>query len=334
MSATITLHADLFYADSEWPSICPSRASRTYLGHVAPLLLNSITEADDRVRRSEAIHNALSSCTGPFEPCDSPEYGPGDSQFATPSSTPNPELDDISMAPPPTTNPAFNSTTVLLSQATANLVSHEAKSRREKRKAHSRGHRKEVHDLKITAKGPVNRKTRSNTSKKHAGFGKVVKVANFRVANLSIAPGGDIGRHRPAEKTLPSLASLMARPGFQYIPNDGLSSLGVVDPDGTLVAGIFPGPTSRDPNTPLWGSVIDEMSGLMERLRSEEDISFLKGETHHRRGDYTVVSSGITHGNGRKAPGNLRERHPTIVQELKDNGAVRRIIGHQDGVSI
>lgn len=249
---------------------------------VVSLLLNSIKEADDRVKRSEMISNVPSSCTRPFEPCDSPEYGLGDSQFATPLSTPAPEFDNIFTAPPPTTNPAFNFTTVLLSQATTNLVSHEAKSRREKRKAHYRGHRKEVHDLKITAKGPTNRKTRSKTSMKHASFDKVVKVNNFRVANLSIAPGGDIGRHRPAEKTLPSLASLMARPGFQYIPNNGLcvsfcpffvvlsltalarSSLGVVDPDGILVVGIFPGPTSHDPNTPSWGSVINEMSGLME----------------------------------------------------------------------
>lgn len=81
------------------------------------------------------------------------------------------------------------------------------------------------------------------------------------------------------------------------------SSIGVIDPDGTLVAGIFPGPASRDPNSPSWGGVIDEMSSLMEQLRTEEDVSFLKGETHHRRGDYTVVSSGITHGNGRKVRG-------------------------------
>lgn len=39
---------------------------------------------------------------------------------------------------------------------------------------------------------------------------------------------------------------------------------------------------------------------LMESLRSEERVAFLNGETKHRRGGYTFVSAGPTHGNGRK----------------------------------
>lgn len=91
------------------------------------------------------------------------------------------------------------------------------------------------------------------------------------------------------------------------------TSLGVVDPDGTLLAGIFTGPAPRNASSPSWDTAIEDMSSLMERLRREEDVSFLRGETHHRRGNYTLVSSGITHGNGRK----VRHSVPTFRTTLQ-----------------
>lgn len=194
----------------------PERFVHTALT-LAPLLLDNLKLSDDRARRTEAIYDALS----PLAPLsfESPEFGPGDSHIHTPSLTP--AAGHVANAAGLPSHPASSSTKALLFQTSARLMKHEVTSRRDKLKAKYNRYRKESYDLKKMDKGSVNRKIKSQTSKKNSGYEKVITLTDFKIADISIAPGGDIGRHRPAGKTLPTLASLMARPGWRYIPNDG-----------------------------------------------------------------------------------------------------------------
>lgn len=74
--------------------------------------------------------------------------------------------------------------------------------------------------------------------------------------------------------------------------------------------------------------MISEAAALMESLRSEERVRFLNGETKHRRGGYTFVSTGPTHGNGRT----VRFLFPLIFCPIsEDNVETRKSKGTPSG---
>lgn len=78
------------------------------------------------------------------------------------------------------------------------------------------------------AKNPLfNRQTRRGTSKKHASINKKVIAEGFKVEGSNLARASDIGRHRPADKKVPTVEEVMADSDFKYEEHDGLYVISV-----------------------------------------------------------------------------------------------------------
>ncbi len=62
--------------------------------------------------------------------------------------------------------------------------------------------------------------------------------------------------------------------------------------------------------------------------RAEKLLSLNVAHTHHRRGEYGFVSTGISFGGGQTRPGNLRNtmNNESVMEELFSNWAVQRVV--------
>ncbi|KAK6996785.1 hypothetical protein R3P38DRAFT_2565380, partial [Favolaschia claudopus] len=101
---------------------------------------------------------------------------------------------------------------------------------------------------------------------------------------------------------LPELLGVL---GMREIEWDGESSRPLVDRERRVV-GVLGG----RPRGSEYLGLTREAADVLEQTRNQG--SFQANQQTGRRGDFTAVTSGISYGNGRQAPGNLRLR-PTLL---------------------
>ncbi|TFK70510.1 hypothetical protein BDN72DRAFT_766374, partial [Pluteus cervinus] len=87
------------------------------------------------------------------------------------------------------------------------------------------------------------------------------------------------------------------------------------------------------PKDPAWGEVATGAAELCTGIRERgEDLGLFQDEhTSHRRGDFTALSIGVSHGGGQTRPSNLF--HPTkrreLLKTLLEDKSIQRIAGFQ-----
>lgn len=176
--------------------------------NISPLLLKSIRK-EDRVDLGE-----------PTSIPPSPEFSP--SVVSTPAPpSPSSPADSTVRDPSLDICSSPSSTSFLLDAVSAHLAQLQPLSRRERRKAETQQRKKKA-KLAEQIKNPLfDRKTRHGTSNKYSKIGKKVVVKGFKIEGSNLARASDIGRHRPADKEVPTLEEVMADPDFKYEKYDG-----------------------------------------------------------------------------------------------------------------
>ncbi|KAJ6457576.1 hypothetical protein DFH09DRAFT_1254380 [Mycena vulgaris] len=87
------------------------------------------------------------------------------------------------------------------------------------------------------------------------------------------------------------------------------------------------------PEDPDWANVVRDAVKAMNQARraGRKSGAFRRKDTSHRRGDYAVLSTGVSFGGGQKRPGNLvnSPKRQKIINYLLRNKSLRRLAGFQ-----
>ncbi|PBK92269.1 hypothetical protein ARMGADRAFT_1081048 [Armillaria gallica] len=112
--------------------------------------------------------------------------------------------------------------------------------------------------------------------------------------------------------------------GFDELEWDGYDPLPVVDVQRRVIAYLAGQP--RDNFIP----VRNEILHLFEH--AQQECMFTEKYTNTRRGIFAFLTCGISFGGGQVRPGNLRAspRHQTVIDEIRGNWAIGRLVGFID----
>lgn len=150
----------------------------------------------------------------------SPEFSPSLVSSPAPPSPSSP-ADHTDHDPPSGTYSLRSSTSGLLDAVSARLTELQPPSRRARRKAGTKERKKKAEIVKQTKNPLFNGQARRGTSKKYSSINKTVIAKGFKIEGSNLAGASDIGRHRPADKEVPTLEEVMADPEFKYEVHDG-----------------------------------------------------------------------------------------------------------------
>ncbi|PPR04543.1 hypothetical protein CVT26_002510 [Gymnopilus dilepis] len=108
---------------------------------------------------------------------------------------------------------------------------------------------------------------------------------------------------------------------------DGRTPMLVVDRDGRIIA-ILAG----RPEDPTWNEVQREAAQLLEEARCACRVP--KKSQHHRRGAFTTLRCGFSHGGGQTSPQNLlnSKTNARVIDRLNNSTPMRRIAGFGSSV--
>ncbi|KAJ7181980.1 hypothetical protein C8R46DRAFT_1027784 [Mycena filopes] len=105
----------------------------------------------------------------------------------------------------------------------------------------------------------------------------------------------------------------------------------ILDRHGRIIA-VFAG----TPDDPEWPGVVSRAVAAMERARKDGFRlgAFDAADDTHRRGFFTTLTGGVSHGGGQLRPGNLAmpKIRRQIFDELRGNKDVQRMAGFQSSV--
>ncbi|PPR00627.1 hypothetical protein CVT26_012211 [Gymnopilus dilepis] len=108
---------------------------------------------------------------------------------------------------------------------------------------------------------------------------------------------------------------------------DGIQPLIVADRDGRVIA-ILAG----RPDDPSWEAVQREAAELLEEARKTCTVP--QKSQHHRRGAFTTLRCGFSHGGGQTSPQNLfnGKTNARVIKKLNDSKPIQRIAGFGSSV--
>ncbi|KAJ6470721.1 hypothetical protein DFH09DRAFT_954632, partial [Mycena vulgaris] len=102
----------------------------------------------------------------------------------------------------------------------------------------------------------------------------------------------------------------------------------ILDIHGRIIAILLGRPEDSD-----WDNVVRDAVKAMNRARraGRKSGAFRRKDTSHRRGNYAVLSTGVSFGGGQKRPGNLvnSPKRQKIINYLLRNKSLRRLAGFQ-----
>ncbi|KAI0038468.1 hypothetical protein FA95DRAFT_1467669, partial [Auriscalpium vulgare] len=109
----------------------------------------------------------------------------------------------------------------------------------------------------------------------------------------------------------------------------------ILDAEERIVAVLVGRPVERTERTPesRWEASAERAAKLFEDVRASDSKVF-PPPTAHRRGVYTCLAVGVSHGGGSKAPHNYSRGSPAraaLVQRLLDDPDVQRLAGFACG---
>ncbi|CAK5284023.1 unnamed protein product [Mycena citricolor] len=119
--------------------------------------------------------------------------------------------------------------------------------------------------------------------------------------------------------------------GFTYVNWAGEARLDIVDSEGRVILCLAGKP--RD----LAGYAIATEAAATIMLEELEKCEFRTKDIHHRRAGpegYATITTGVSHGGGRKQPGNVahgRTTHANAAKRLKESPHIKRIVGFTNG---
>ncbi|KAJ7181910.1 hypothetical protein C8R46DRAFT_551220 [Mycena filopes] len=154
-----------------------------------------------------------------------------------------------------------------------------------------------------------------------------VEIPNAKPSKKS----GEKGRKAPTKpRHLRELQELLDE-GYRCIYWDGKHPLFILDRHGRIIA-VFAG----TPDDPEWPGVVSRAVAAMERARKDGFRlgAFDAADDTHRRGFFTTLTGGVSHGGGQLRPGNLAmpKIRRQIFDELRGNKDVQRMAGFQSSV--
>ncbi|KAJ7431724.1 hypothetical protein FB451DRAFT_1381385 [Mycena latifolia] len=116
--------------------------------------------------------------------------------------------------------------------------------------------------------------------------------------------------------------------GTRHIKWDSRSPKLILDVHGRIIAILL-----GRPEDPDWDSVVRDAAKAMHRAyrRGHASGAFRAKDSKHRRGKYTVLTSGVSFGGGQKRPGNLvnSPQRQKLINYLLRNKSLRRLAGVQ-----
>ncbi|PPQ80230.1 hypothetical protein CVT25_003529, partial [Psilocybe cyanescens] len=250
---------------------------------------------------------------------DKEDWSPLTSLSASPASTrPSSPLD---------TTPQLTNTQPILimpvaSGATASPVSTEAKRKARKRESSHRNRKKKREAAPMYHPNPIR-------TSKHVQNAKPAH-STLQAEDFPIASTGYIGRRKRnscRHYELDELVGPASELNFMLIKWDGMVSMPLVD-NKQRVVGICAGVPDKD-NT--WSEVHHHAAELLESARPH--LSFNRKDKKHRRGNFSALSVGISHGGGQPYPKTLRQdaRNEPILEELMKDKVFERISGFATG---
>ncbi|KAG6914663.1 hypothetical protein DXG01_016045 [Tephrocybe rancida] len=187
-------------------------------------------------------------------------------------------------------------------------------SRKEKNKKHAKKKKKLVRQEEAEANRLVyGNFVRPEVRAKHTGFSTTV-ATGIETENLKAASSGYVGVHSQPPLRQYMLEELVGPNslGLHLVTNCGPEARHIVDNSNRIV-GVYAGQL----NNPDWIEQLARATTLLEKARAEGD--FTVDESHHSRGDFPTLASGVAHGGGTKGPCNQRpsQRNNTaLVDEL------------------
>ncbi|KAG6852701.1 hypothetical protein C0991_009717 [Blastosporella zonata] len=136
---------------------------------------------------------------------------------------------------------------------------------------------------------------------KHRGLSKPL-ASRFDVSTSKVASSSFVGARRKfdLEKKLWSLEELQLATGFPVHSWDGHTPTPIHDSKGRIFA--LCGGQPAAPGSADWDADLAHAAELLEEAR--RNLRLPPGSRDHRRGSFTAVPSGITHGNGTTRPCN------------------------------
>ncbi|KAF4612565.1 hypothetical protein D9613_012692 [Agrocybe pediades] len=254
-------------------------------------------------------------------------FGGLDSPLTTPPSSPR----STRSASPPHAATSGDVALATQEQPTSHLNS---KQRRDKRKWRERRRvqrQEPERDRKIVAAGATNSDgysiPRPSTLKKHVLPAHPFKT-EYKPESITAASdfSGYGARREQNADSVYSLQELLEVYKFEYVPWDGRTAKPILDGEQRIIA-----VCAGQPDDLSWPDLASKAFASVERARDK--CSFPKKAQDHRRGTFSALSCGISHGGGQTEPGNLKntQKNERQLESLLSNNAFRRIAGFANG---
>ncbi|TFK67072.1 hypothetical protein BDN72DRAFT_879900 [Pluteus cervinus] len=126
---------------------------------------------------------------------------------------------------------------------------------------------------------------------------------------------------------LPSYGDLVFD-GYKVVEWDGSVPHAILDDEERIVAVLV-----GQPKHASWREAILDAAKTCAEVREagERDLLFNDDHTFHRRGNFTAISIGVSHGGGQTRPGNLfhPKKRKLLLQTLLERKSIQRIAGFQ-----
>ncbi|KAI0037664.1 hypothetical protein FA95DRAFT_1506705 [Auriscalpium vulgare] len=125
-----------------------------------------------------------------------------------------------------------------------------------------------------------------------------------------------------------------------FLPNcaelDARTPYVILDCDERIIAVLVGMPVEGDSRAPedRWEACIERIAQRLEDLRTKNEKEFKSEHLKHRRGNYALLSAGISYGGGPKRPYNLSrgsKRRASMIDSLLGDQDVQRVIGFENG---